>query len=136
MPQSALTASDINFAVVRPLVFKYAKLQNMAVIYACFVVRSHFLSEAEEHLAYSGVMISRAALCEILATKLLARFSSNSLQLAATLTASWNPLSGAPADILNDVREAVGGEDNMEDPQCALEVCGRYDSLLDRLTIM
>lgn len=96
----------------------------MAVIYACFVVRSHFLSEAEEHLAYSGVMLSRASLCEILAMKLLARFSSNPLQLAATLTASWNPLSGAPTDILNDVREAVGGEDNMDDPQCALEVRG------------
>jgi hypothetical protein len=119
---SQLTASDINFAVIRPLVFKYAKLQNMSVVYACFVVRSHFLSEAQDQLAYSGVMYSRANVCEILAMKLLARFSNNELQLAATLTASWNPLAGAPVDIIMDVREAIGQDAHMEDPQCALEV--------------
>ena len=86
--------------------FKYAKLDNMSVVYACFVVRSHFLSEAT-NLAYSGVMLARASLCEILAMKLLGRFSANSLQLAATLTASWNPLAGAPTDVILDVREAA-----------------------------
>ena len=119
---SQLTASDINFAIVRPLVFKYAKLDNMSVVYACFVVRSHFLSEAQEQIAYSGVMYSRANVCEILAMKLLARFSSNDLQLAATLTASWNPLAGAPTEIIMDIREAVGRDHHEEDPQCALEV--------------
>ncbi len=94
----------------------------MAVVYACFVVRSHFLSEAEENIAYAGVMYSRASVCEILAMKLLNRFSSNKLQLAATLSASWNPLSGAPEAIIDEVRENVGGEDNLNDPQCALEV--------------
>lgn len=118
----ALTASDINFAIIRPLVFKYAKLENMAVVYACFVVRSHFLSEAEENLAYAGVMYSRANVCELLAMKLLHRFSSSQLQLAATLTASWNPLAGAPSDIIDDVRGSVGGEEYITDPQCALEV--------------
>ncbi|GJE99919.1 hypothetical protein PsYK624_161940 [Phanerochaete sordida] len=118
-----LTASDINFAVVRPLVFKYAKLENMAVVYACFVVRSHFLGEAAAHLAYSGVMLARAHVCELLAMKLLARFSTNELQLAATLTASWNPLAGAPPEVVHDVREAVGRDDErLSEPQCALEM--------------
>ncbi|KAI0687685.1 hypothetical protein BC835DRAFT_1408332 [Cytidiella melzeri] len=117
----ALTASDINFAIIRPLVFKYAKLENMAVVYACFVVRSHFLSEAEEKIPYSGIMYSRAHVCEILAMKLLHRFSTNQLQLAATLSASWNPLSGAPANIIDQVRHSVG-DDNLQDPQCALEM--------------
>lgn len=102
--------------------FKYAKLGNIAVVYACFVVRSHFLSEAETHLPYAGVMLSRASVCEILAMKLLNRFSANQLQLAATLTASWNPLSGAPSDVVDEVRTVVGGEEQLHDPQCALEV--------------
>ncbi|KAI0368811.1 hypothetical protein BV20DRAFT_968928 [Pilatotrama ljubarskyi] len=116
-----LTASDINFAIVRPLVFKYARLENLAVVYACFVVRSHFLSEAEENLAYSGVLLSRASLCEILAMKLLGTFASSQLRVATVLTASWNPLAGAPEEIVNDVKNMVG-DDGMYDPQCALEM--------------
>ncbi|KAH9944849.1 hypothetical protein B0H21DRAFT_441053 [Amylocystis lapponica] len=116
-----LTASDINFAIVRPLVFKYAKLDNMAIVYACFVVRSHFLSEAEDNLAYSGVMLSRASLCEILAMKLLGTFSSNQLRLVSAVTASWSPLAGAPSEIIDEVKEIVG-DDDLYDPQCALEM--------------
>ncbi|KAH8100884.1 hypothetical protein BXZ70DRAFT_936367 [Cristinia sonorae] len=116
-----LTASDINFAVVRPLVFKYARLNNLAIVYACFVVRSHFLSEAEENLAYAGVMMSRASLCEILAMKLLNQLASNQLQLVSALTASWSPLLGAPPEVMDEVRDLVGN-DEIDDPQCALEM--------------
>ncbi|KAI9061112.1 hypothetical protein FKP32DRAFT_1759858 [Trametes sanguinea] len=116
-----LTASDINFAIVRPLVFKYARLENLAIVYACFVVRSHFLSEAEDNLAYSGVLLSRASLCEILAMKLLGTFASSQLRVATVLTASWNPLAGAPEEIVNDVKNLIG-DDGMSDPQCALEM--------------
>lgn len=83
MTRDQLTAADINFAIVRPLVFKYGRLENMAVIYACMVVRSHFLAEAESHLAYSGVNFSRATLCELLAMKLLGNFASSRIQLVA-----------------------------------------------------
>ena len=117
-----LTASDINFAVVRPLVFKYARLDNLAVVYACFVVRSHFLREAEDNLAYSGVMLSRASLCELMAIKLLGHFATNQMKLIATLTASWSPLSGAPLEIMGEVRELVSSEEDLHEPQCALEV--------------
>ncbi|KAI0077860.1 hypothetical protein K474DRAFT_1661071 [Panus rudis PR-1116 ss-1] len=117
-----LTASDVNFAIVRPLVFKYAKLNNLAVVYACFVVRSHFLEEVDDNLAYSGVMLSRAYLCEILAMKLLGHFSANQLHLVASLTASWNPLAGAPPDVIREVQEVIGTNDSHHDPQCALEL--------------
>jgi len=66
---------------VRPLVFKYARLENMAVVYACLVVRSYFLAESELNLAYSGVNFSRATLCEIMAMKLLGHFASDRIQL-------------------------------------------------------
>ncbi|KZT73077.1 hypothetical protein DAEQUDRAFT_684684 [Daedalea quercina L-15889] len=116
-----LTASDINFAVVRPLVFKYARLDNIAVVYACFVVRAHFLSEAEENLAYSGVMLSRASLCEILAMKLLGTFASTRVRLVATLMATWSPLAGAPPEVVQEVK-SIMGTDEQDDMQCALEL--------------
>lgn len=119
-----LTASDINFAVVRPLVFKYAKLDNLAIVYVCFVVRSRFLSEATNNLAYSGVNLSRANLCEIMAMKLLNHFASSPLTLISTLTASWSPLAGASPEVINEVKSIIGGGgQGLYDPQCALEVC-------------
>lgn len=94
----------------------------MATVYACLVVRSHFLSEGEADMAYSGVMIARANFCEILAMKLLSRFSSEKIQLVAVLTAGWSPLAGAPPHILGEIRDSVGEDDIDDDPQCALEV--------------
>lgn len=96
----------------------------MAVVYACLVVRSYFLSESESNLAYAGVMRSRAILCEILAMKLLSRFASNHIQLVAVLTTRWNPLAGAALDIVEQVKHSLGGdEEDMDAPQSALEVC-------------
>lgn len=118
-----LTASDINFAIIRPLVFKYARLKNLATVYACLVVRSHFLTLAGEDLAYTGVMLARADMCEILAMKLLNRFSSNRIRLASVLMTSWNPLSGASEPVFEEVKMLLGGDDDyMNNPQCALEV--------------
>lgn len=112
----------------------------MAIIYACLVVRSYFLGEAESNLAYAGVMLSRATLCEILAMKLLGNFAQNQIQLVAgelhprlpwmkgklmrdlVLTTGWNPLAGAPANIIEEVKQTLGSEYDAHDPQSALEV--------------
>lgn len=95
----------------------------MSVVYVCLVVRSYFLAQAEEDLAYAGVMQSRAMMCEILAMKLLSRFASNYIQLVAVLTTTWNPLAGAPPEIIAEVKQALGGQDeNMNSPQSAIEV--------------
>ncbi|KAF8072069.1 receptor-activated Ca2+-permeable cation channel [Lyophyllum atratum] len=118
-----LTASDINFSIVRPIVHKYARLKNMAVVYACLVVRSYFLSESENDLANAGVVRSRATLCEILAMKLMSRFASNHIKLVAVLTTRWNPLAGATSEIVDQVRHSVGGNDgDMDSAQSALEM--------------
>ena len=95
----------------------------MAIVYASLVARSYFLSAAESDLAYSGVMFSRANLCEIMAMKFLSHFATNHIQLVAVLTTGWHPLTAAPADIVNEVRQAMGGhEDNLNCPHSALEV--------------
>lgn len=118
-----LTASDINFAIVRPLVTKYAKLRNMAIVYACMVVRSYFLAQSGSDLAHAGVMYSRATLCEIMALKLLSHFASSKIQLVAVLTTLWCPLAGAPDDVIEEVKDAIGGQDEyVDDPQCAIEM--------------
>lgn len=96
----------------------------MAVVYACLVVRSYFQAAVEEDLAYAGVMQSRAMLCEILAMKLLSHFASNHIQLVAVLTTCWNPLAGAPREVVEEIRQALGNDDDeMNAPQSALEVC-------------
>ncbi|KAG9315069.1 hypothetical protein JVU11DRAFT_4181 [Chiua virens] len=117
-----LTAADINFTVVRPLVLKYARLQNMAVVYACMVARSYFLSRVATELAHSSVLDSRATLCEILALKLLSHFASSKLQTVAVLTTLWNPLAGAPLDVVEEVKEVLGKEEALESSQSAIEM--------------
>ncbi|KAJ6513410.1 receptor-activated Ca2+-permeable cation channel [Mycena sanguinolenta] len=117
-----LTASDINFTIVRPIVLKYAKLKNMAVVYSCLVCRAYFLEESEDDLAYAGVMLSRATLCEILAMKLLSHFASNPITLVAVLTTSWSPLAGATPQIVEEVKQVLGNNANVSDAESALEV--------------
>lgn len=108
---------------MRPIVYKYARLKNMAVVYACLVVRSYFLAQAEKDLAFSGVMGSRANLCEILAMKLLSRFAQNHIQLVAVLTTTWNPLAGASSQIVNEVKQTLNAQDDdIDSAQSAIEV--------------
>ncbi|KAF8737604.1 hypothetical protein AX14_012600 [Amanita brunnescens Koide BX004] len=88
-----LTASDVNIAIVRPIVTKYARLKNLAVVYACLVVRSYYQGQSDLDLAYTGIMLTRAM------------------------------LSGAPPDIIEEVRLALGrGDDDLDYPQSALEM--------------
>ncbi|KAG1773581.1 hypothetical protein EDD22DRAFT_858515 [Suillus occidentalis] len=102
---------------------KYAKLRNMATVYACMVVRSYFLAQSGSDLAHAGVMYSRATLCEIMALKLSSHFASNKIQLVAVLTTLWCPLAGAPDDVIEEVKDSIGGEDEyVDDPQCAIEM--------------
>lgn len=74
-------------------------------------------------MAYTGVMMARADMCEILAMKLLNQFSSSKIELGCVLMASWSPLAGAPEHVIGEVKALLGGNsDEMNDPQCALEV--------------
>ncbi|KAF8905041.1 receptor-activated Ca2+-permeable cation channel [Gymnopilus junonius] len=118
-----LTAADINFSIVRPIVNKYARLKNMAVVYACLAVRSYFMAESEANLAFSGLMLSRASLCEILAIKLLSRFARNYIQLVAVLTTTWNPLAGATRHVIEDIKQILNvHDDDIDYAQSAIEM--------------
>ncbi|KAJ3742240.1 hypothetical protein DFH05DRAFT_1402192 [Lentinula detonsa] len=118
-----LTASDVSFSIVRPIVFKFARPKNLAIVYACLVVRSYFLGESENDLAYAGVNLSRANLCELIATKLLSHFAADHMQLVAALTTSWNPLTGATSSFIDEVQQVLKcDEEDLNYPQSALEM--------------
>jgi hypothetical protein len=99
-------------------------LRNPAIVYVSLVVREHFITVAEEDLAFSGVSFSRAILCEILAMKLVHHFASNKIELVSVLTISWSPLAGASDDVIEDVKFILGRKDDstVDDLQSALEV--------------
>jgi len=107
-----LKAADINFSIIRPLVNKYARLKNMATVYVCLVVRSYFLTEAETGLAFANLMLSRANMCEIMATKLLSCFATDHIQLVAVLTTTWNPLAGASRNVIQEVKQILNAHDD------------------------
>ena len=120
---SQLTASDINFAIVRPLVSKYARLRNPSVVYACLTVRAHFLGASDDDLAHQNLMDSRAMMSELLAIKLSRSFAKYQLELAAVLVTAWNPLLGAPKEAVDKVLATLGGDEkDLNNPRSALEV--------------
>ena len=95
----------------------------MAVVYACLVVRQYFLAESESELAFAGVMLSRADLCELLAIKLLNRFATHYIQTIAVLTTSWSPLAGAPPQVIETVKMAMNADDDdIDSVHSAIEV--------------
>ncbi|KAG8965658.1 hypothetical protein FRC03_000293 [Tulasnella sp. 419] len=116
-----LRAPDVNFSIIKPLVTKYARLENKGIICAFLVVRAHFLSSAEDDLAFSPLMNCRAAFCELMAMKLLREFASRRIELVIVCTTPWNILQGASEQTIKDIKIAVG-ERESEDPVSALEV--------------
>ncbi|KAF8518239.1 hypothetical protein JB92DRAFT_2903943 [Gautieria morchelliformis] len=118
-----LTASDINFTIIRPLVLKYSSLNNLATVYACLVVRSNFLHLSDESLAHANLNTSRAMMCELLATKIMRHFSSY-IELVAILTHSWSPLAGAPHQVVSDIQNGLSMDHGcvLDEPTSALEM--------------
>ncbi|CUA75905.1 Calcium channel YVC1 [Rhizoctonia solani] len=120
-----LNAIDVNYSIFRPLVFKYAKFRNYSIVYACLVVRTHFINSASQDLAFAPLKLTRADACELLALKLLRRFtgdSNNPVDLFSVLTVSWDPLQGCPDSCLGDIREIAGEDVQHGERISALEI--------------
>lgn len=100
-------------------------MHNKAIIHACLVVRSHFLSTSGDDIAFSALCVTRASFCELLAIKLLREFSN--YDLVAVCTIPWNSLQGASSDILRAIKAEVGQDDDLEEPINALEVRTVHD---------
>ncbi|KAK2059841.1 nonselective cation channel [Colletotrichum caudatum] len=102
----------INIAVVRPLVDKLYELDDISIVYCLLVNRAQFLYEQSHMNNRQNVNYSRAALCELVATRILRRFSEDNegpdglVLLAHILVAGFEPFQMAPAGI----REAASTE--------------------------
>lgn len=79
---------------------------------------------ADDDLAFSSIITTRAALCELIALKLIRYFTGTQIELVAVLTHAWNPLSSAPQAAVEQVKADLGGDaDELNDTMNALEVC-------------
>ena len=98
----------MNASVIRPLVDQYYELQDVSVVYCLIVNRLQFLKEQSNAPHFQSVNITRAILCELVATRILRRFSENNpkapglLLLANILVAGFDPFEGAPEDIIKE----------------------------------
>ncbi len=56
--------------------------------------------------------------------KLVHHFASNQIELVSVLTTSWSPLAGATNDVIEDVKNILGNNEDrgVVDLQSALEV--------------
>ncbi|PFH51765.1 hypothetical protein AMATHDRAFT_2680 [Amanita thiersii Skay4041] len=102
----ALTAPDLTYTVIRPLVDKYAAMQNsgnMSIVFCCLLNRVHFLRD--DNLMTASVSRTRALLCEILAIQLFKSYGNDVLQLARVLTTTWPVYSGADPSLLARAQE-------------------------------
>jgi hypothetical protein len=91
----------------------------MAIIYCALLAKSHYMELSEKNLAQAGTNTSRASLCELLAIKLLKRFSTTRIELAAVLTTSWNPCQGVSSQTLS---MSYLNQDDLEEISNALEI--------------
>ncbi|KAJ2918690.1 hypothetical protein MD484_g1789, partial [Candolleomyces efflorescens] len=110
----ALTAPDLTYTLVRPLVEKYATLQqngNMSVVFCLLLNRIHFIRDPDPFTA--TLSKSRADLCEILASRVFRENANSLLDLTVVLTTVWHVYSGADPKLLERARQER--DDDLED---------------------
>ncbi|KAF9075354.1 receptor-activated Ca2+-permeable cation channel [Rhodocollybia butyracea] len=106
LSHAALTAPDLTYTLIRPLVEKYGALQrdgNMSIVFCFLLNRVYFLRD--QNMASSSVSRTRAELCEILAIRTLREYGNNLLELAVVLTTSWFVFSGADQTVMQMARD-------------------------------
>ncbi|KAK8049474.1 receptor-activated Ca2+-permeable cation channel [Apiospora phragmitis] len=92
----------LNISVVRPLVDKLYELDDISIVYCLLVNRAQFLHEQQHLNNRQNVYVSRATLCEVVATRILRRFGEDNpgpdglLLLANILVAGFEPFQNAP----------------------------------------
>ncbi|KAJ7043628.1 receptor-activated Ca2+-permeable cation channel [Mycena alexandri] len=121
---AALTAPDLTYTLIHPLLEKYCNLQrahsNLSIVFCLLLNRVHFIRD--ENIGTAAVSQSRATLCEILAIRTLRDYGSNMMDLTVILTTSWPVYSGADAEVLAHGRQEFPDFDEEERVGNAIEV--------------
>ncbi|KAL1303277.1 hypothetical protein AAFC00_006685 [Neodothiora populina] len=105
-----LKGPRMNVAVVRPLLDHLYDPEDVSVVYCLLVNRVQFMREQAFQAHHQTVNVTRANLCEIIASRILRRFDEDHegrdglLLLANILVAGFEPFQGAPAEVIEEVR--------------------------------
>lgn len=95
----------MNISVIRPLVDHLYDADDVSIVYCLLVNRVQFLREQSYQAHHQTVNITRAAVCEIIASRVLRRFDEDHegraglLMLANVLVAGFEPFQNAPNEV-------------------------------------
>lgn len=90
-----LTSLELNYSIVRPLALKYSRYRQLSMLFVLLINRIQFQRDAERDVAMQAVNQTRAALCELLAIKLLRTFAHDGFELVTALAYPFSPFQGA-----------------------------------------
>lgn len=108
-----LKSPRMNGAIVRPLVDHLYDPDDVSIVYCLLVNRCQFLRNQSYLAHHQTVNITRAALCEILASRVLRRYDedhegrSGLLMLSNVLVAGFEPFQNAPPEMLHEKRPTI-----------------------------
>ncbi|WPH04365.1 Hypothetical protein R9X50_00725500 [Acrodontium crateriforme] len=101
-----LKSPRINVSVIRPLVDHLYDPDDVSVVYCLLVNRVQFLREQSYQAHHQTVNVTRANVCELIASRVLRRFDEDHegrpglLMLANVLVAGFEPFQGAPKEVV------------------------------------
>ncbi|KIW02915.1 hypothetical protein, variant 1 [Verruconis gallopava] len=101
-----LQGPRINVALVRPLVDRLYDPQDISIVFCLLVNRQEFIRDQQYQAHHQTVNLTRATLCELVATRVLRRHSEDNpgrdglLLLANILVAGFEPFQNAPEEVL------------------------------------
>jgi hypothetical protein len=108
-----LMSPRINVSIVRPLTDRLFDRDDISIVYCLLVNRQRFLNDQEFQLHHQTVNITRATLCELVATRILRKFNEDNptrsglLLLANVLVAAFSPFQNCPEQMLLEHRHLL-----------------------------
>lgn len=105
-----LKSPRMNVAVVRPLVDHLYDPDDVSVVYCLLVNRNQFMREQSYQAHHQTVNMTRANVCELIASRVLRRYDEDHegreglLKLANVLVAGFEPFQNAPLQIIKEHR--------------------------------
>ena len=103
----------MNVTIIRPLVDHLYDPDDVSIVYCLLVNRSQFLREQPNQAYHQTVNVTRANVCELIASRVLRRFDEDHegraglLKVANVLVAGFNPFQGAPSEVVQDIKKAL-----------------------------
>ena len=101
-----LMSPRINVNIIRPLVDRLYDPKDISVVYCLLVNRARFMKDQVFLAHHQTVNMTRASLCELLATRVLRRFNEDNpgrnglLVMANILVSGFEPFQNCPDDVL------------------------------------